>query len=356
MSAMMQVYEVRIILLFLFCVLFPTFSSVTVMRDDVYHVFKQFIDPINSYDIKRLEGGFTDNIQYLCTVNEKKYVVRLPYQPYFERKNEIMMHIYFADKGIAPRLYHYTDDYSCMIMDFIEGHTLTFEDARKEPILKKMADALNCIQQESMNFIVSYEKGNNKNIREYVLSWYNTIKKDNPHLPVSIDNAFNACEYLYESLDNESWPLVLNHNDIHPRNLFLVQDTCIIIDWEIAGPNYSFYDLSNYSIYACLDNEQEYYFLNQYLKREPSLLEWNYFKKTKLLSMLVNIFGWLEFLGPIPDDIGAIKDFSYYAAIFAQNRRIDDPHFFFELSLSLVEKFSREYELFFRVHSSLQEQ
>ena len=312
------------------------------IHDTIYDAFQQFIHPINFYKTEQLKGGCTDNTQYLCIVNEKKYVARLLSSSYPERKKEISMHLHYADQGIAPHVYYYANDYSFIIMDFIESKTLTLEDAQKDDVLKNMAHVMSRFNEAAIDY-KSDRHGD-------IVRWYNVTKENNSCMPVLLENAFAALESIDEALEKESRPLVLNHNDIHPRNLFLLDNNIICIDWEEVGMNYVFYDLANYSLYACLNDKQEYDFLTHYLKHIPSQSEWSYFKKVKLLSYLWNVFAWFAFLGPIPDNISPVKDFSYYATIFAHNKHVEEPFFFFELAFALLNNFSQEYESFKQEH------
>lgn len=329
--------------LVVFFLFISSFTFASDVQDSLYDFFQQHAHPINSYNVEQLKGGFSNNKPYLCVINEKKYVARLLSESYAKRKHEILIHSYFADQGIAPRVHYYADDYSFMVMDFIEGNTLKFEDAQKESVLKNIADVIYRVHEGKIDDVLKKDIGS-RNMHDDIIDWYNTIKEDNLFLPVLIEDAFAALEGICKSLEKEAKPFVLSHNDVHLRNIFFRDNQIILIDWEMVQLNYAFYDAAVYSIYACLNDDQEYYFLTQYLKDKPTFFEWCYFKNTKLLAMLWSIFGWLDFLGPIPDAISNVEDYSYYVTIFAQNAHIEDSKFFFEWGFSLLKRFFKEYE------------
>src|SRR5688500_3603422 len=131
---------------------------------------------------------------------------------------------------------------------------------------------------------------------------------------------------------------------MHLRNMFFMANKIIIIDWEMAGFNDPFFDLANYSLYACLTEDQEYDLLKFYLQYFPTQAQKDHWNAVKSLVLVFNIFSWFYFLGPIPSHLSsdAVKDFNYYADIFSQNNN-NDSDFLFELALSLVNKFFHEY-------------
>src|SRR5687768_5621720 len=130
-----------------FFLFFTIIAINAAIENSLYTEFQCFIDPITSYRLESLKGGLSNNMQYKCTVNEEKYVARLLKESYIERYKEVYIHEHFAVLGIAPDLHHYSDDYSCMIMNFIESNTLQLEDAQKTDVIRCVADTIRFIHQ-----------------------------------------------------------------------------------------------------------------------------------------------------------------------------------------------------------------
>src|SRR4029078_10564272 len=104
---------------FLFLIFFHSFlSCITTQEESIFNGFQHFLDNIYSYERKKLVGGLSKNTQYLYTVNDKKYVVRVLGEILSKRQSEVGIHSLAATHGIAPHVYYYDDAYSFIIMDY----------------------------------------------------------------------------------------------------------------------------------------------------------------------------------------------------------------------------------------------
>ncbi len=315
--------------------------------DAVYNGFQQFLGTIYQYECEELCGGLSNNTQYVCSANENKYVVRLLKEPLPVRQGEVSTHLLAASYNIAPNIHYYDDrEYSFVIMDFIDGQTLLFDQANGHDVLNLVANNVRSIAQIGANVLMSRHK---IDLRALMIRYYKKIHAcGDPTLNRLLEEALNKFEVVYHAMETESRPLVFGHNDLHPRNIFCLQDDMIIIDWETGAINYELYDLANYSVYACLDAADEYYLLTQYLQCFPSHAELQYFKDVKLLVKVFNAFGFLICLEHIPDSVSmeSVKEFNHYARIFAQDTNANAPEFLYALALSLLQEFFEEYKNF----------
>lgn len=314
--------------------------------DPVYNGFTQFLGSLYQYESKTLAGGQMNAIQ-LCTVNDKKYVVRIMNAPLSKCRGEILAQVSMAAKKIAPHIHYYDqDNYSLVIMDYIDAKTLSWQQARDPYVLKKMAEKIRLIEACDQDMFVDNKK---MDVFNYIVCCYEKIKTRQCAIDNAIfDEAFHKAEILYHAIESRNPRLVLSHNDLHPRNIFFIDNDISIIDWEIIGLNYEFFDLALYSLYSCLRDEDEYLLLTYYLERDPSDQQLQYFKDIKLLISVFGAFWNFAFSDDIPHDISLdmVKDFDYYGKVFTETNDADSTRFWFAFSASLLQKFFKDYERF----------
>jgi thiamine kinase-like enzyme len=318
-------------------------------NDAIYNGFKQFLGDIYSYASEPLSGGINHNT-HLYMVNNDKYVVRVIKKPLPTRLSEVSINLFAAHQSIAPKIYYYEHhkDFSFMIMDFIDAHTLSFEQACRCDVLSLMAEKIKLIQQFDAAIVV--HKGENyffAKIRES----FHAIKHTNilDDLPI-LKELFDKAEMINEIIESWQRPIVVSHNDLNPRNVFFINNNIIIIDWEISGMNDAFYDLASYSMLSCLSEEDDYYLLTHYLNRAPLLEDIQHFKDVKLLARAYDVFMVFvdHFLNCTPESIvmEAVKDFGYYERIFAEDLHANSAEFFYAMALGQIREFFKEYKRF----------
>lgn len=321
------------------------FSSIE-HSDTIYKRFVQLLGPLYQYECKALSGGQMSSIQ-LCMVNGKKYVARVINTPLPVRRNEVLTHVHMASKNIAPHIHYYDqDDYALVIMDYLEGKTLSWQQARNHDVLQRIAHKIRSIQACDKNTLMHDKR---MNIFDFIINCYEKIKTKKFAIdPAIFDQAFHKAKILYDTIESRKPRLVLSHNDLHPRNIFFINNDISIIDWEVIGLNYELFDLALYSLYSCLRDEDEYHLLTYYLYHEPSDEELQQFKDIKLLISLYGSFWNFAFSDEIPEDISfdMVNDFDYYGKIFTETYDSDSPKFWFEFSASLLQKFFKDYERF----------
>lgn len=330
-----------LLLMFFYSLLISTTNQ---EKDAIFNGFTQFLGEIHQYESVPLIGGLSKNTQYLYLVNDNKYVVRVLGEIPSKRQSEVNIHCLAADNGIAPKLYYYDDKYSFIIMDFIEGHTLYLEDAKRYDVLNFIAQKVHLINQ------LDGSKFTNKdgwNLFAQINKDYNKIKtQDNVILNCMIEQTFKGMEIIHQSLEEQLRPLVFCHNDLNYRNIFFTKKDVVLIDWEMAGMNYKFYDLAYYSVFQCLNETDDYYLLTKYFQEDPSSVDIDYFKRIKLMIRCCNAFYILAFLENIPKSISmeSIKDLECYARIFCKDATVMSSEFLYAIAICQLRLFDEEYK------------
>lgn len=309
----------------------------------IYKGFEQFIGNIDSYQSQPLVGGLSSKAPCLCIVNNHKYVTSVFEGSLDARQAKAAIHCLFAKKGIAPQIYHqdHHDDLSFIIMEFIDAPSLSFEQASNHSILDLVAQKVRCIAHSDLNVVTS----NKENLFDEILRHYESIKNKNfINFDFILEEVKCKTEVIHQKINEQKRPLVLGHNDFHPRNMFFINNNIVIIDWDTVAPNYEFGDLVAYSVFSCLSAEDDMRLLSEYLQRIPSVLDKQYFKFVKLMARACLVLSFFELMHYIPESTKLIEDFKYYAVAFAQSTVFDSAEFFYECGMSQLQELRREYE------------
>lgn len=315
----------------------------------VYNSFEQFLGKIDSYKTKTLVGGLLSEAPVLCMVNDNKYVVRRFKGSEDDRRNQLNAYLLATNKGVAPKIYHHVhhDDLSFITMEFVDAPTLSHEQANNPKIIDIIANKIRVIAQFDANIVTH----NRENYFDETLHHCENIKKkDFVGFDVVLEEIKNKIEVIHQEIDKHKRSLVIGHNDFHPRNMFFINNDILVIDWDLLGLNYEFGDLAGYSIFSCLNKENEARLLREYLLQIPSKADQQYFQMVKLLARACLAVSFFDIVKYIPEatSVESIKDFKHYAAIFADSVVSDSSDFFYECGMSQLQELRREYEEFER--------
>jgi hypothetical protein len=305
--------------------------------------FEQFLGDIHLYTFRTLVGGLVSDAPCVCTVNGHTYVTRIFRGSPESRQTQIAMNCFVSDYGVAPKIYHHGhhDDFSFIIMDFVDAPTLSFEQGVQHAVM----DAVACTLRSIAHIDNTLETNNKENYFKESMRHYHNLKQRNftTFDPV-LEEIKDKLEVIAQKLNGYNRPLVMSHNDFQPRNMFFVDNKMVVIDWDFMGPNYECADLAAYSVYFCLHEEDDLYLLTQYLQRIPSRDDLHYFKTVKIMTRLLYSVSFFELVDCIPE-VESIADFKHYARLFAQDATSDSSEFFYELGMSQLQELRREYEL-----------
>ncbi|HEX4069406.1 MAG TPA: phosphotransferase, partial [Candidatus Babeliales bacterium] len=301
--------------------------------------FENFLGKINFYTTKSLMGGLSNEAPVICTVNDKKYVARMFKGLPDDRHNRAHINKLAADKGLAPKVHyhgHCDDTFDFMIMDFVDASTLSLEQANNPKVIDLIAKKVKLIAQFDKNIVTH----NKENCFDETIRHYHSVKKKNcDNFDAVLEEVKNKTELIHQEIDKHKRPLVIGHNDFHPRNIFFKNNDIVIIDWDTLALNYEFGDLTAYSIFSCLSHKNDIRLLRKYLGCIPTDEDKHYFKTVKLLSRACLVLSFFEFVDCIPESVSveSIKNFKHYATCFAQGTDFDVPDFFYECGMSQLQ-------------------
>ena len=310
--------------------------------DAIHTGFEQFLGKLDYCDCKPLHGGLSSNMQYLCTVNDKKYVARILKESQTQRQTEMAAHLTAVHHGISPAVHYYysNDNYSVMIMDFINDHTLWVQQANDQDVLDQIADKIRTISQFNPTILADQTP---KNLYDFekINQKYKKLKTLNlSTLEPMLDQALQIVTVLNQRLKHDNHHAVFSHGDLNPRNIFFTNNNIKFIDWENACMHYDLHDIASYSVFLCLNQSDDVYLLTKYLQHAPSQAEIERFKDIKLMIRAIDAFNVLVFLQNIPDSIPmeTIQDFKHYETIFAQDSEQNSDEFLYALAVSQLKE------------------
>ena len=193
-------------------------------------------DPVLPED---LHGGLT-NINFVVEDAGRKFVVRTGGDIEVHgivRKNELAASRAAHAAGVAPRVVH--AEPGALVLDYIEGRTLTPEDVRKPEMLDRIVALLRRTHEE----IPKHLRGPG------VLFWVFHVVRDYAHTLIESGRAdalrVNRFRRQSAELEKAVGPvqLVFGHNDLLAANIIDDGKRLWLVDWEYAGFNSPLFDL-----------------------------------------------------------------------------------------------------------------
>lgn len=214
-------------------------------------------------DPQPLGGGIT-NVNFTVEDAGAKYVVRvgddIPVHQVM-RFNELAASNAAAAVGISPQVRHHEP--GILILDFIDGKTLTEEEVREPsrlarilPLLKRChRDIPDELRGPALMFWVFHV------IRDYS---HTLVDGGSAHL-TKLPELKAAAQQLEDAVGPVD--LVFGHNDLLCGNFIDTGERVWLIDWDYAGFNSPLFDLGGLASNNGLSPEQEDWMLETYFER-----------------------------------------------------------------------------------------
>lgn len=288
--------------------------------------------PSDQLKIKPLTGGFSGAHLFLITAGNKQYVFRIAddFTPPSKQKKELFAMQKAAELDIAPPIYWISNDDREVLMQFIEGGTITSAAAKETDTIVKIAHAMAKVHLMPKN------PYNNDGFLEYVETFYHYLKAisiSNPQL----ENALEIVQNGDKALKELGSPSIAIHGDLNPRNILAGTPKIYFIDWSEGMFTEPFHELAYFSILIGYGDKEERILLENYLQRAPDHKEIERFRIAKKMNLARLVMGAVYLLNEragTEDKIDpsiAEKEWVYYANGFADNKIPLDSQFFFEM-------------------------
>jgi thiamine kinase-like enzyme len=218
----------------------------------------------DNIQVTPLLGGGTKSKVFRVDSGNKKYVLRLldENQPIERRRSELNAHKIGAELQIAPKIFYVDQLLLVVVMELVEGRTLTRDDLNNAEIFKEVMEALKKFHQypDEGRLVKRTKVG-------AIQDLYDRYNKKGVVFPSCFDQLHRTLQNDFVVLKREHRP---SHGDFNPRNILVTdQGHIYIIDWAQASIDHPFLDIAWLSTFLAANNEQVKGLLKQYLGRDP---------------------------------------------------------------------------------------
>jgi len=201
--------------------------------------------------ISPLSGGLT-NENYLVETGGALYVVRLPGQSTellaIDRANEVHNARAAATTGIGPQVLEVIPDIDVMVLEFIDGPTMSARTLQSKEMAKRMAASFRRLHS-APRFLQDF------NMFRLIEHYLDVVDKHEVTIPADYRDHLPTVADIERAVGAASLPTVPCHNDLLSENFIDDGVALRIVDYELSGNNDPCFDLGNTAQEAEFDEE-----------------------------------------------------------------------------------------------------
>ena len=209
-------------------------------------VIEEIISKIDDWkgkpvSIQPLKGGLT-NSNYKVAVHGTPFFVRVPGASTellaIDRRNEYFNSKAAAEAGVGPKVLFYFPDYQAMVLEFIDGKTMSKESLNASGMPERMAQAI-MILHAGPRFLKDF---NMFRLTEY----YIKICRDRSiHMPDGYLDRMPTVNQIEKAMSVHPLATVPCNNDLLAENYIDDGKSLRLIDYEYSGNNDPTFELGN---------------------------------------------------------------------------------------------------------------
>jgi thiamine kinase-like enzyme len=253
-------------------------------------------------DVQPLAGGLT-NQNYRVTVGDRSYVARLSSPSgsllAIDRVAEHANSVAAAASGVAPAVAGYSAEASVLVVEWIEGRTLTELEVRDDANLPRIAGACRRLHA-GPRFVSDFDMFDIQ--RRYL----EVVRERGFRLPERYLDFMPLVREIRTALAARPVPTVPCNNDLLAANLIDDGSRIWLIDYEYSGNNDPYFELGNLWSESNLDVTQLERLVAAYFGRDsPARVA-----RARLLG-LMSKYGWTLWAS-IQDGISEL-DFDFWS-------------------------------------------
>jgi len=199
--------------------------------------------------IRSLSGGLT-NENYLVEAGGERYVMRLPGASTellsIDRVNEVHNARAAASTGIGPTVLEHIPQLNIMVLEFIEGPTMSAAALQSAVMARRMAESFTRLHA-APRFLKDFDMF--RLIEEYL----QIVEEHGVRIPSDYRERLPLVAEIERAVRVRALPSVSCHNDLLCEN-FIDDGHCLrIVDYELSGNNDPCFDLGNTAQEASFD-------------------------------------------------------------------------------------------------------
>ena len=230
-----------------------------------------------------LSGGHV-NAAYVAQVGEARYVVRIPGRSSGllvpDRENERHDTAAAAASGVSPRVVEYLDDWQVMVVEYVEGQTLTDATIASADRIPRVAGTLRTLHA-GPRFRADFD------MFRTAERWLRICDEQEIAVPDGLPERMDRLRLAARALAVVAPGSVPSHNDLSSDNIIDDGRRLWLIDFEYSGNNDPCYDIADLASQASLDDDQRAILCEAYFGvADPALLA-----RMRLHSTIADI-GW----------------------------------------------------------------
>jgi thiamine kinase-like enzyme len=214
--------------------------------------------------VSELSGGLT-NRNYLVEAGGTRYVVRIPGAATellaIDRENERFNAEAAATTGVSPRVLEYLPDVSVMVLEYIEGRTMSGADLRADGMAARIAESLRRLHTGPA-FKRDFDMFR---LIEYYLE---IVDQQGARIPDGFRNRMPTVAEVERAVAVHALPWVPSHNDLLAENYIDDERQLWIIDFEYSGNNDPCFELGDTAQECEFDGEMRAALCEAYFGRE----------------------------------------------------------------------------------------
>ena len=191
--------------------------------------------------IQPLSGGLT-NANFKVVVDGTPYFVRVPGANTellaVDRNNEYYNARAAASVGVGPKVVYYLPDFQVMVLEFLEGATMSNASLNAAGMPTKVAQAIKRLHA-CPRFLTDF---NMFRLTEFYLK---ICKEHEVRIPDGYHERMPKVQRIEQALMVHPLATVPCNNDLLAENYMLVGDSLRLIDYEYSGNNDPCFELGN---------------------------------------------------------------------------------------------------------------
>ncbi len=201
--------------------------------------------------VSPLSGGLT-NENYLVATAGMRFVVRVPGQSTellaIDRANEVHNTRAAATTGIGPRVLEVIPDLDVMVLEFIDGPTMSARSLQSVEMAKRMAASFRRLHS-APSFLQDF------NMFRLIENYLAIVEAHHVTIPPDYRDRLPTVAEIERAVAAGSLPSVPCHNDLLCENFIDDGAALRIVDYELSGNNDPCFDLGNTAQEAEFDDE-----------------------------------------------------------------------------------------------------
>jgi thiamine kinase-like enzyme len=192
-------------------------------------------------DIFPLSGGLT-NTNYRVEVDGLPYVIRIPGEGTqllaIDRANEYHNAVAAAKTGISPQVVHYFPEHNIMVLEFLNGKTMSNLDLNQPGMPSRIAKSLHKLHA-GPGFLRKF------NMFDLTRLYLETVKENDIRVPGGYFERMSFVQQIERAMSVRPATIVPCHNDLLAENYIDDGAELRIIDFEYSGNNDPCFELGN---------------------------------------------------------------------------------------------------------------